>query len=72
MGDTMPRQELFATINNPTAEYAVDLITRLVKAMEPHIEYDLKSRIGEDLHSEVCHAIGWDIDWEAIHNRDGG
>jgi len=62
----MPKTELFSD-SNPHAEYAVDLITRIVKAYEPHVQYDLESKLGPDLWSEVCHAIGWDIDWDKMN-----
>ena len=60
--------ELFSSINEH-ALYGVDLITRILKALEPKVDYDLKAALGEDLHSEACHAIGWDIDWDALSNR---
>jgi hypothetical protein len=59
--------ELFAAQNSPHARYAVDLLTRLVKAREVGADYDLKGQIGPDLWSEVCHAIGWDIDWDKVN-----
>ena len=60
--------ELFSSINEH-AMYSVDLITRIIKALEPHVDYDLCKLLGENLHSEVCHAIGWDIDWDELANR---
>lgn len=61
------KTELFAS-NDAHARYAVDLLYRLAKAMEAHVDCDLKAALGDELHHELCHAIGWDIDWDAVRN----
>lgn len=62
-----PRAELFCSID-PQAQYAVDLIYRMVQRIEPHVNHDLRAILGPEMWSEVCHAIGWDIDWDAVSN----
>lgn len=64
----VPKTELFADPNEH-AMYAVDLITRVLKALEPQVDYDLRKALGDELHHEACHAIGWDIDWERVYNE---
>lgn len=37
----------------------------MIKVGELH-EYNEKAALGEDLYNRVCHALGWDIDWDKI------
>lgn len=60
--------ELFGSTNEH-ARYAVDLLTRVVKKVEEANDYDARKVLGGNLWREVCHAVGWDIDWEALANR---
>lgn len=74
-----PQAELFLSLDNPHAAYAVGLITRMAKAIDEEMgrrardelpyrdDEDVRNLLGPDLWSEMCHAIGWDIDWEAVH-----
>lgn len=67
------RTELF-TADNKHALYAVDLITRMAHAIDAAMvkraaedlghreDEDIRHLLGPDLWSEMCHAIGWDID----------
>jgi len=57
------KTELFAS-PDAHAQYAVDLLYRLAKAIDPIVSFDMKKALGEELHDELCHAIGWDVDWD--------
>lgn len=62
-----PHADLFCS-TDPQAQYAVDLIYRMVQCIENHVNHDLRTILGQEMWSEVCHAIGWDIDWDAVRN----
>ena len=52
----------------PHARYASDLISRFVMALEKSkVPIDIEKICGPDLWKEICHAIGWDIDWDKIN-----
>lgn len=73
------KTELF-TSHTADAAYAVDLITRMAKAVGEAMAQRAKSGqrylddederhlLGSELWDEMCHAIGWDIDWDAVYN----
>lgn len=65
-----PKTELFASVE-PHARYAVDLIYRLVMRVEssPQVDHNLRDIVGPELWDEVCHAIGWDIDWDKVRGQ---
>lgn len=73
------KTELF-TSHTADAAYAVDLITRMAKAIDSAMlkrseedlgyrdDEDIRHLLGQELWDEMCHAIGWDIDWDAVAN----
>lgn len=73
------KTEIF-TSHTPDAAYAVDLISRMAKAIGEAMaqrasdgqryreDEDERHLLGPELWDEMCHAIGWDIDWEAVAN----
>ena len=64
---TAKKTELLTSYSDD-ARYAVDLITRIVRAIERHGDATLAEILGsQELADEVHHAIGWDIDWETIY-----
>lgn len=75
-----PKSELF-TSHTPDAAYAVDIITRMAKAIDAEMgrraferlpyndDEDIRHLLGQELWDEMCHAIGWDIDWDEVYNR---
>lgn len=72
-----PKPEIF-TFNSADARYAVNLVTRMCKTIDAEMlrrsngearyraDEDVRALLGPDLWDEVCHAIGWDIDWDAV------
>lgn len=77
------KTEMF-TAYGADARYAVDLITRMCKAIDAEMarradnelrygdKEDVRALLGSDLWDEVCHAIGWDIDWDAVNRGTQG
>lgn len=76
------KTELFAEAwRDDHAKYAVDLITRMAKSIDSAMlkrseedlgyrdDEDIRNLLGPDLWHEMCHAIGWDIDWDEVYNR---
>lgn len=73
------KTEIF-TSHTADAAYAVDLITRMAKAIDAAMrdravddcfyrdDEDIRNLLGPELWDEMCHAIGWDIDWDAVAN----
>lgn len=62
----------------------LDLLTRIVRQLDEvagdgevadalevaRADCDARHLLGEDLWNEVCHAIGWDIDWDSIRETN--
>lgn len=73
------KTEIFTSYTHDAA-YAVGLITRMAKAVDDSMakraidgqryrdDEDIRHLLGPDLWDEMCHAIGWDIDWDAVAN----
>jgi hypothetical protein len=77
------KTEIFIA-HSADARYAVDLVTRMCKAIDAEMsrraddglryrdEEDVRALLGSALWDEVCHAIGWDIDWDAVNRGTQG